>query len=83
MEICTSLFSFTPEDKIKLKSKDLVLKYNKNLQEDLIDELQSFKKVYAPSFGHKQLNPLELLNHLTIKKVNGCERFNLPGTQQS
>jgi hypothetical protein len=52
------------EGEIKLKSRNMVLKYNDDLQEDLVDELQSLNIVYATNFGHKQLNPLELLNHL-------------------
>lgn len=57
-------FKYMTESEIKLKSRNLVLKYNDDLQEDLVDELQSLNIVYATNFGHKQLNPLELLNHL-------------------
>lgn len=57
-------FKYITESEIKLKSRNLVLKYNDDLQEDLVDELQSLNIVYATNFGHKQLNPLELLNHL-------------------
>jgi hypothetical protein len=57
-------FKYMTEVEIKLKSRNLVLKYNDDLQEDLVDELQSLNIVYATNFGHKQLSPLELLNHL-------------------
>jgi hypothetical protein len=42
------------------------LKYNNDLQEDLVNELQSLNIFYATNFGYeyKQLSPLELLNHL-------------------
>jgi len=66
-------FKDMTESEIKLKSRNLVLKYNDDLQEDLVDELQSLKIVYATNFGHKQLNPLELLNHL--HKTNLANMF--------
>lgn len=66
IDIFSVLWEFTcmTEDEIKPKSKNLVLKYNEDLQEDLVDELQSLKIVYATNFGYEQLNPLELLNQL-------------------
>jgi hypothetical protein len=57
-------FKYMTEGEIKLKSRNLVLKYNDNLQENLVDKLQSLNIFYATNFGHKQLSPLELLNHL-------------------
>lgn len=44
-------FKCMPEDEIGSKSRYLVFKHNKDLQEDLIDELQSLKKFYVPNFG--------------------------------
>jgi hypothetical protein len=61
------------EGEIKLKSRNLVLKYNNDLQEDLVDELQSLNIFYATNFRNKQLNPLELLNHL--QKTNLANMF--------
>jgi hypothetical protein len=53
-------FKYMTEREIKLKSRNLVLKYNDDLQEEhLLDELQSLNTVYATNFGYKQLNPLE------------------------
>lgn len=53
-----------PEDDIKSKSRDLVLKYHQDLQEDLVYELLNLKQFYTSNFGRKQLNTLQLLNHL-------------------
>jgi len=66
-------FKYMTESEIKLKSRNLVLMYNDDLQEDLVDELQSLNIVYATNFGHTQLNPLELLNHL--HKTNLANMF--------
>jgi hypothetical protein len=66
-------FKYMTEGEIKLKSRNLVLKYNNNLQKDLVDELQSLNIVHATNFGHKQLNPIELLNHL--QKTNLANMF--------
>lgn len=51
-------FKHMTESEIKLKSRNLVLKYHNDLQEDLVNELQSLNIVYATNFGHKQLKPL-------------------------
>jgi len=59
-------FKYMTESEIILKSRNLILKYNDDLQEDLVDELQSLNIVYATNFGHKQLNPIEVLNHLNF-----------------
>jgi hypothetical protein len=64
---------YMSEGEIKLKSRNLVVKYNDDLLEDLVDELQSLNIVYAANFGHKQLNPLELLNYL--QKTNLASIF--------